>query len=495
MKRIMPEYRHLVVRIVCYLYIFLFVYTAVSKLLEFNDFRTQLGQSPVFAAIAEFVAYCVIIAELVISVLLVSEKTRKAGLLFALALMIMFTTYIIIILNFATFTPCSCGGFIESLGWTEHLIFNLAFVLLALTALYLSSKDVATVKHVLSVFGLVTVSAGLVVMAYLWSDRQIERNNAFIRKYIPHGLEKAGEYTLESNSYYLAGVDDRRIYLGNYNAPLYLIMLDSGLKKEENVRVEIDNTDLPFKRVRIRVNPPYFFLGDGTVPVLFRGSINDWKATTFSFDDAYFLQYLPTDTANLIISTTSTKTRSNALGWLSRINDSIHLALNTSILVRQLNGTFDTDGILIDNGDGLIVYVYHYRNTYEIADTKLNYQSTGETIDTISRVQLDVAYYEKENQYAIGGRSIMVNKAAACYGNYLYIHTDRLGRYEDDDVLRSAGIIDVYDFKELKYLHSFYFYHQPQEQIRDFLVYKDRIIALVGDRLWIHRIKPEYYQQ
>lgn len=492
MKEIITKRRQVIVIAVCYLYIMLFVYTAASKILEFNDFRTQLGQSPIFAAVAEWVAYCVISAELLISVLLVLEKTRKAGLVFALTLMIMFTTYIIIILNFATFTPCSCGGFIESLGWTGHLIFNIVFILLALLALYLSLKTFTIKRFLLCFSGLLLLGAGSVVIAYLWSDRQIERNNAFIRKYIPHGLEKAGEYKLESNSYYIAGVDSQTIYLGNYNAPLYLKLVDAGLTKEENVRVEIKNTDLPFKRVRIRVNPPYFFLGDGSVPVLFRGNINDWRAKTFSFDDAYFLQFLSIDSTNLIISTTSTQTRSNALGWLSRINDSIHLALNTSILVRQLNGTFDTDGILLGNGDDRIVYVYHYRNAYEVADKQLNYLRTGNTIDTISRVQLDVAYYEKENQYGIGGRSIMVNKAAACYGDYLYIHTDRLGRYEDDDVLRSAGIIDVYDFKELKYLHSFYFYHQPQEKMRDFMVYKDRIIALVGDRLWIQRIKQEY---
>ena len=482
------------VMIISYLYVLLFVYTSVSKLLEFNYFRTQLGQSPVFAAIADPVSYGVIIAELVISVLLVGEKTRRTGLLLAFALMIMFTAYIIIILNFATFVPCSCGGFIESLNWTEHLIFNIAFILLAIVALYLILTPVKIIRFLSGLSALAVLGAATVVIAYLWSDNQTERNNAFVRKYIPHGLEKEGEYTLGSNSYYLAGVDDRKIYLGNYNAPLYIKVVDNKLEHEDNFRVEIDNTDLPFKRVRIRVISPFFFLGDGTVPVLFRGDTSDWKANTFSSDDAYFLQYLPTDSAEIIISTTSTQTRSNALGRLSKTNDSVHLTLNTSILVTQVNGTFDTDGILLSNGVDRVVYVYHYRNAFEVADTKLKYVYTGKTIDTISRVQLDVAFYEKENQYSIGGRSIMVNKAAACYGDFLFIHSDRLGKFESEEILRSAGILDVYNFKERKYLHSFYFYHQPREKIRDFLVYEDRIIALVGDRLWVYRIRPEYYK-
>lgn len=494
MKEISIKLRQAIVVVVSYLYILLFAYTAVSKLLEFNDFRTQLGQSPIFAAFAEWVAYGVVIIELLISVLLAFDRTRKAGLVFALTLMIMFTTYIIIILNFATFTPCSCGGVIESLGWTEHLIFNIVFILLALCALYLGLKPVATKRFVLRISGLLIFGTGIVVISYLWSDRQIERNNAFIRKYIPHGLEKVGEYPLESNSYYIAGVDDHTIYLGNYMAPLYLKLVDATINDEKNVRVEIEDTDLPFKRVRIRVNSPYFFLGDGTVPVIFRGSVTDWKAKKFSFDDACFIQFHVVDSMSLAIATTSTETNANALGLLYKTDDSLHLTLNTAILIKQINGTFDTDGILLGNGNGRIGYVYYYRNAFEIADEKLNYQFTGKTIDTISRVRLDIAYYEKENHYKLGGESIMVNKAAACYGDYLYIHTDRLGKYEDDDVLLSAGIIDMYDLNEKKYLQSFYLYHQPQEKISDFQVYQDRIIALVGDKLWIYQIKQEYYK-
>lgn len=492
MQKFLSIRRAVIIQTISYLYILLFVYAAVSKLLRFEDFRVQLGQSPVFGAIAEWISYGVVITELLISVLLAFDRTRKTGLVFALTLMIMFTAYIIIILNFAAFTPCSCGGIIESLGWTEHLVFNLAFIILATIALYLCLKPVTLKRFLLYFSALLTLGAGSVVITYLWSDRQIERNNAFIRKYIPHGLEKVGEYSLESNSYYIAGVDDHTIYLGNYNAPLYLKLLNAQLNHEKNIRLEIENTDLPYKRVRIRVNPPYFFLGDGTVPVIFRGSIRDWKGEKFSFGDAYFIQFAVIDSMNLAIKTTSTATNENALGLLSKTDDSCQLTLNTSILVKQLNGTFDTDGLLLSKGNERIVYVYHYRNAFEVADDKLKHQFTGKTIDTISRVQLDIAHSEKENQYRIGGRSIMVNKAAATYGDFLFIHTDRLGKYEDDDVLRSASIIDMYDLNEKKYLHSFYLYHQSNGKLSDFRAYKNRIIAIVEDHLWIYLIKPEY---
>lgn len=46
MKTILTKNRHVVVQIISYLYILLFVYTAISKLLDFENFGIQLAQSP-----------------------------------------------------------------------------------------------------------------------------------------------------------------------------------------------------------------------------------------------------------------------------------------------------------------------------------------------------------------------------------------------------------------------------------------------------------------
>jgi uncharacterized membrane protein YphA (DoxX/SURF4 family) len=124
---------------ICLLYILLFVYAAVSKLLDFQNFQAQLGQSPLLSAFTGIVSWVVPIAELFIALLLIFPKYRLAGLFSAFSLMVLFTTYIIIILNFSSFIPCSCGGILEKLGWTEHLIFNIGFILLAVIGTLLLS--------------------------------------------------------------------------------------------------------------------------------------------------------------------------------------------------------------------------------------------------------------------------------------------------------------------------------------------------------------------
>ena len=117
------------------LFVLLFVYAASSKLFDYQQFRIQLGQSPVLTAYADWVAWSVPLVEYLLAFGLILERTRLKALYGSFALMIMFTTYIILVLKFSDYIPCSCGGVLEDLGWTEHIIFNMVFILLAATAI------------------------------------------------------------------------------------------------------------------------------------------------------------------------------------------------------------------------------------------------------------------------------------------------------------------------------------------------------------------------
>lgn len=122
------------------LLILLFTYAAVSKLLDYENFKMQLGQSPLLSAFASTIAWLVPAVEIAISLLLIFPKYRFTGLILSYSLMTMFTAYIYIILNYSAFVPCSCGGILEKLGWKEHLLFNIGFSLLSATAAILENN-------------------------------------------------------------------------------------------------------------------------------------------------------------------------------------------------------------------------------------------------------------------------------------------------------------------------------------------------------------------
>jgi uncharacterized membrane protein YphA (DoxX/SURF4 family) len=122
------------------LYIVLFVYAASSKLFDFDNFRIQLGQSPILTAYADWVSWGIPILELAIAVLFLVPKYMVLAFYASFLLMLMFTSYIILILNFSDFIPCSCGGVLDKLSWTDHIIFNIVFIAIAVIGLKFSNN-------------------------------------------------------------------------------------------------------------------------------------------------------------------------------------------------------------------------------------------------------------------------------------------------------------------------------------------------------------------
>src|SRR3981081_2636578 len=130
-----------IVETISFSLIFLFVYAAVSKVLDFQKFRVQLGQSPLLTAFAGWVAWIIPTIEIVISIMFAIPCWRLPALYAAFSLMVMFTAYIIAITKFSEYVPCSCGGILQNMSWNQHLVFNILFVLLSLTGIVLYNKQ------------------------------------------------------------------------------------------------------------------------------------------------------------------------------------------------------------------------------------------------------------------------------------------------------------------------------------------------------------------
>jgi hypothetical protein len=115
----------------------LFLYAGVSKLTQYPTFKVQLGQSPFITGWAALVAPLLIASEFIIVALLFVQKSRHIGLCCSLFLMTLFTAYIYAMLHDSYYVPCSCGGILSKMGWNEHLIFNIVFVGISITAIIL----------------------------------------------------------------------------------------------------------------------------------------------------------------------------------------------------------------------------------------------------------------------------------------------------------------------------------------------------------------------
>ncbi|WP_103192133.1 MauE/DoxX family redox-associated membrane protein [Formosa algae] len=119
-------------------FILLFVYAAVSKLLEYHKFKVQLMQSELLAPYADILVWFIPFLELTLALLLLFSKYRLYVFFTCFSLMISFTIYIWYILNYSNHVPCACGGIINTLSWNEHLVFNIMFIILSVIGIYIS---------------------------------------------------------------------------------------------------------------------------------------------------------------------------------------------------------------------------------------------------------------------------------------------------------------------------------------------------------------------
>lgn len=476
------------------LFVLLFVYAATSKVLDFQHFRIELGQSPLLSAFADWFSILVPSVEYIICLLLIIPRFKLIGLFSAYGLMVMFTVYIFIILNYTSFVPCSCGGVLEKLDWKSHMIFNLVFVFLGLLGVLLYDGGdkmrihFMTNRKLFTMFSIITLfSISIVSVLFILSENIIHYHNKLTRRFPQTPIEQAVISDLKLNSFYIAGADSTHIYLGNITAPLLMTTLNTKLIQINEKKIDLNRKDLPFRGVKVSVQSPYFFVTDGTVPCVFRGKIDDWNAQLVYKGGEYFTTAQALDSVSVAVVTNNLKTGDNVLGIINV--DDKKTILNPLILQKQFDGVFDTDGFLLySKGLKSIIYLYAYRNQFTIASNDLKINSKGTTIDTISHAKLSIARDVKYGSRKFSSPPLFVNKNSTVFKNILFVNSAIPGRYEDDRIWQEASIIDVYNLTDNSYLLSFCIYNLKGKRMRSFTVENDNLYVLIGTHIIHYKI-------
>lgn len=133
--------RNTIIEIISILNIMIFLYSGITKIMDYAVFKEQLAVNPILSPVARPVALLLPVIEFLIVLMLVFPRWRQKGLTASLVLMTIFTIYIISLFSISKEMPCSCGGLIDLLSWQQHLIFNGIFMLLDALAIRLLRKE------------------------------------------------------------------------------------------------------------------------------------------------------------------------------------------------------------------------------------------------------------------------------------------------------------------------------------------------------------------
>ncbi|SHN11956.1 hypothetical protein [Flavobacterium xinjiangense] len=327
------------------------------------------------------------------------------------------------------------------------------------------------------------IAIGIITALYVSSDDIMAHENPFIRRFMQSSITKTAETDLKNYSFYFAGAGNGKIFLGNNQAPLQIVTLDSTLEKREQYTIQLDRDDLPFRSIQVKIVPPYFYVMDGTVPVIYKGNISDWKAKIIMNENHYFSKAVIIDSDVIAFRTQQFDSKENIIGIFT-FKDSVKVKFADDILEKQIDGIFDTDGMLHYSKElERLIYLYYYRNQFIVTNDNLKVLYRGNTIDTTTRAKLKPIQIKNSGEMKLGAQPYTVNLKSTVSNNLLFVNSGLRGRFEDGQMWKKASVIDMYDIANNTYLSSFYLYNFDDYKMTDFLATKTDLYVIIGHHL------------
>lgn len=485
--------------IICYFFVLLFIYASISKVLDFENFQIQIAQSPLLSAYAGYVSYITIAIELLVSAALLNKTSRLLGLYFSLFLMTAFTIYIYLILNYSDFVPCSCGGILEKMDWRTHLYFNIICVALSIIAImtivkenYRFAQDQSIKNKFNNIRSLVNIAiamflgSALVVILFLSSEHIIKKENNFVRRFPHHPITEDKVYELGVNSYYFAGVEESQIVLGNSTAPFTLTKVDTATEKKQIIQITLESS-VVFRSLKVRTFDDKYYFYDGSVPVIYEGSLKDHSGTVqrISYKDVYFDQLIPIGKQRFLIRSQN-KNGHPMMGILD-VNDvkKVQFELNRST---DRESIFNNDGSLIyDRIRDQSYFIPYYHSRLVSLNDDLKYETYLSTIDGSLPIRKTTKRL-KDGSLKVSAPTEMINKTTAVHRDLLFNHSMLIGHYESKKLWQKNLVIDVYKTNPAGYWGSFYLPDLKEKKISQMFVTDQHLFVLTGNQMIRYRL-------
>src|SRR5690625_2928252 len=184
--------------------------------------------------------------------------------------------------------------------WETHLYFNLATTLLAGTAWYIDSNQ--TKNYTVLVTSSVGIIGLVLLLFYTQPQPSILQDESFTRIYKEKALEEKASQKLAYNSYYVAGVNDSLVYLGNSTGFTHGLVWN--YHTNDTIHISLQLPDAPDNFASLpkwQVHGKYFYIGEGVSPSLYRGKTSGWTGRGFMPAVPYYSDIVVLDSTEVLI--------------------------------------------------------------------------------------------------------------------------------------------------------------------------------------------------
>lgn len=291
---------------------------------------------------------------------------------------------------------------------------------------------------------------------------------------------------IKYTGYYLAGNTEKKIYLGNYDAPLHFFSLGIIYNDTLSQNLEVEKNDSGYwKYSRLSVDSPLIFMTEGMSPNIYVTDVVEKKLRKEPWNLGYFTNSINISPSSFIAKGTA----GNSQSVLFKIKlDTPGVVINSNILNKQVDGIFCVDGSFVKSSDrGKLLYMYFYRNEILCLDTNLTILNKIKTIDTNSVAKIQISNIDNRGT-TFSAPATRVNYYSASYDDDLYVSSALLSDNQSLSDIKRNEIIDIYSMIDGAYKKSFLLPKYQGKRSLQFLVTGKKLISLNSHFILIYNL-------
>jgi hypothetical protein len=332
----------------------------------------------------------------------------------------------------------------------------------------------------LGLFVAFLIPVGIVVSLQIFSNSSHSSKNGFERRFTPTKTECLWKFDLKYNTYYLAGIADEKIYLGNYGLPDVLIVFNPKIGRMQQIQLKFPpKPKIAWGALKIHVEYPFVQAIEGVTPSIFTAKFPELLFSSQSSLLRNFDLPTPLSSSTIAFRTYDYRSRRRILGKQAWGNKRMKLMPNLEDNNKE--GVFSTDGVLmLDSKSYKLIYLRYYSNEFQVLDSDLSLIYRGRTIDTLSIPRLTISNIPLEKRITLSSPPLLINRLGTVYNQILYIYSARMADNETSKDFRQNAVIDTYDISSNQYLGSHYLKLDKNQRIREFLAFRNHLIVLQG---------------
>src|SRR5699024_10101473 len=291
-------------------------------------------------------------------------------------------------------------------------------------------------------------------------------------------LEEVTSQKLAYNSYYVAGVNDSLIYLGNSTGFTHGVVWN--FNTNDTIHISLQLPDAPDNFASLpkwQVHKEYFYIGEGVSPSLYRGKTSDWTAREFMQAVPYYSDIVVLDTTEFIIRALQASTQKYVLATYKNKEPYVQIH---DVLEQEVGNLFQADGSLHwDFENQSASYLYYYKN--KITNWTSGFKEPGQT-DLIYSINASAVSTNqgRDGTHLRDSPTPALHSNIQTWKNQYFVLTQVMGAEEDPHDFTVNTIIDVYADE---YSHSLRIPNRNGEKVRAFYINNHHIIALYPTQL------------